>query len=70
LGFIIKGSFGFSMASLPTFGARLLLEIILSTTTITAIAKSDRTTFTFLRTTTVPLLLLVDLALGYAVGCY
>lgn len=63
---IYKDKFLFSLASLPTFVIRNVTEIILVYITTTAIVKSDRSTFGFVRTGTIPLLLLVDLFLGYA----
>lgn len=61
------GGFMFSTASLPTFGPRLVLELLQVYVTVRAIAEADRGTFGFLRTLTLPLLLAVDMALGYTV---
>lgn len=61
------GGFVFSLASLPTFVVRLVLELVQAYATVHAIAEADRGTFGFLRTLTLPLLLGVDLALGYAI---
>lgn len=58
--------FVFSFESLPTFSLRLILEIVLTHMSIIAISKSDRSTFSFLRMVTIPLLVLVDVVLvGY-----
>ncbi len=62
---IWQGAFVFSKESLPTFTIRVILELLQVTTTMWAIVKADRSTFGFVRTGTIPLLLLVDLALGY-----
>jgi drug/metabolite transporter (DMT)-like permease len=62
------GEFRFSMESLPTFGLRLILETILLFFTLQATITADRSTFAFLRTFTIPLLLVVDIALGYALS--
>jgi drug/metabolite transporter (DMT)-like permease len=65
-----NNEFVFSLDSLPTFMLRAFLEIIQSYITILAIIKADRTTFSFIRIGTIPLLLLVDLFLGYKIGYY
>lgn len=66
LGIILyKWQFVFSLESLPTFLVRLVAEIILTHITTIAIIRSDRSTFGFVRTGTIPLLLLADLILGY-----
>lgn len=67
---LIRGGFHFSMASLPTLIPRIILEITLSWITITALSRANRSTFGFVRTLTIPLLLLVDIIMGYGVGRY
>ena len=64
----IRHTFVFSIASLPTFGARLILEILLTLVSLKAIVAADRSTFTFLRVWTIPLLLGVDLILKYTIS--
>lgn len=64
---LVRGSFVFSLASLPTFSIRCVLEIIQAHFTMRALTTADRTTFGFLRIITIPLLLLVDLFIGYAI---
>ena len=67
LAFVIIGlmsTFTFSVASLPTFGIKVVLEIVMMFVTIFAVNEADRSTFTFLRILTIPLLVVVDLALG------
>jgi len=64
----IRGEFIFLLASLPTFGVRLILEVIQAHVTMKAIVASDRSTFGFLRIWTLPLLLGVDIFLGYTIG--
>lgn len=59
-------AFVFSLQSLPTFLIRAVLEIALVFTSIQALKEADRSTFTFLRMLTLPLLLVVDLFLGYS----
>lgn len=54
---LIRDSFVFSLESLPTFIPRLILEMILMDLTMRALARADRSTFGFIRTTTIPLLL-------------
>ena len=62
---ILRDSFVFSWASLPTFALRSVLEIVQITVAIRALIDADRSTFGFLRIITLPLLLLVDVMLGY-----
>ncbi len=61
-------TFVFSLASLPTFIPRVILEILQAHVTILAITKADRSTFSFIRVGTIPLLVIIDIALGYSVG--
>ncbi len=68
IAFGIRDSFLFSLASLPTFIPRAALEILQLNLTMRAVVRSDRSTFGFIRTATIPLLLLVDLALGYTLA--
>ncbi len=60
-------AFIFNFASLPTFITRALLEIIQLYVSVLAIADADRSTYSFVRTMTIPLLLLIDFALGYKI---
>jgi len=60
--------FVFKLASLPTFLTRALLEVVQMYVSVMAIVKADRSTFSFVRTITIPLLLIVDLILGYQIG--
>ncbi|KKW23307.1 MAG: hypothetical protein UY65_C0005G0009 [Parcubacteria group bacterium GW2011_GWA2_51_12] len=62
-----SGGFVFSMASLPTFLTRAVLEVLQSHFTLLAIMRADRSSFGFLRVGTIPLLLLVDFVLSYTV---
>ena len=56
----------FSSASLPTFTVRAVLDVLQAHITVLAISRADRSTFGFIRIGTIPLLLIVDIALGYA----
>lgn len=58
----------FKLASLPTFSLRAVLEIIQTYISVSAIVRADRSTFNFVRTITIPLLLIVDLSLGYKIS--
>jgi len=58
----------FSFASLPTLIPRVFLEIILFFITLHAILQADRSTFTFLRIWTLPLLILADIMFGYSIS--
>ncbi len=62
------GEFVFSVHSLPTFIARAIMETILVFVTLRAITTADRSTFSFLRIMTLPLLLVVDIGLGYDIS--
>lgn len=63
-----KQTFIFVAASLPFFLVRVMLEIFQVQLTLTAIEKASRSTFSFLRLLTIPLLLLVDISLGYDIS--
>lgn len=63
-----KASFNFSLASLPTFIPRIFIEIILTSIALKATITTDRSTFSFIRTATLPLLLIVDLFMGYSIS--
>lgn len=65
---LYKQSFGFSLQSIPTFSLRLVLEIIQVHIGVLAIVSAERSTFGFVRTGTLPLLLAVDLMLGYPIA--
>jgi len=62
------GGFVFDPASLPTLSIRIVIDLILAHITLVAIIKADRSTFGFLRILTIPLLLVVDLIIGYALS--
>lgn len=63
-----KQKFLFSTASLPTFTIRAILEILQAHITLKAICKAERSTFSFIRILTIPLLLTTDIILGYPIG--
>lgn len=63
-----RGEFLFSLASLPTFIPRVILEIAQVHVAMLAITTADRSTFGFLRIWTIPLILAVDFLLGYEIG--
>lgn len=65
---ILGADFTFSIASLPTFLPRVLLEIILAHITVLGIIKADRSTFAFVRLLTIPLVLIIDIVLGNSLG--
>ncbi len=66
IGFV-RNDLVFSLASLPTFLPRLVLEVLQAQVTVWAIMRADRSDFGPLRMLTIPLLLAVDLMLGYGV---
>jgi len=59
-------AFYFSLASLPTFLPRLITANALEYITLSAIVLADRTTFSFVRIGTIPLLFGIDVVLGYS----
>ena len=65
---LIRSNLIFSLDSLPTFLPRLALEILQAHVTIRAISLADRGDFGFVKTFTIPLLLIVDVALGYMIS--
>ena len=66
----IRDNFIFSLASLPTLGIRSVLEIAQAHVSVLAVTRADRSTYGFLRILTIPLLLVVDMVLGYTIGTY
>lgn len=58
----------FSFASFPFFGIRVILEVVQTHISLKALAKAERSALCFIRTLTIPLLLLVDVVLGYTIG--
>lgn len=62
----VRGEFIFSVASLPTLSLRAVLEILQMIFSIKAIIAADRSTYGFVRVFTIPLLLFVDIVLGYS----
>jgi len=68
---VIKNdAFIFNLASWPTFTIRAFLEIVQTYISVLAIVKANRSTYGFVRTITIPLLLLVDFTLGYKIGFF
>lgn len=65
--FVFHQPFVFVAASLPIFAVRTVLEILQAHATMVAIAHADRSTYSFVRTLTIPLLLVVDVVLAYAI---
>lgn len=65
---VYNGNFYLDPASLPTFSIRMFFEIIVFILGLLMIMKSDRSTSAFLTTLTIPLLLFVDIVLGYDIG--
>lgn len=64
---LYRDAFVFSFESLPTFALRAVFEVALLFANLHAVLAADRSTFAFLRTLTIPLLLAVDIALGYTI---
>jgi hypothetical protein len=62
---VSAGSFRFDYDSLPTFILKMVLEVIQVYATISAVITADRSSFGFIRVLTIPLLLIVDIFLGY-----
>jgi len=66
IGIFIRDNFVFTLASLPTFLSRAGIEMVLVFISIHAIIEAERSTFAFIHTLTIPLLLVVDTYLGYS----
>lgn len=66
--FLTDQAFIFVAASLPTFIPRVILSVAQEYVTIRAIMEADRSTFSFVRVGTIPLLLGVDVILGYTLS--
>lgn len=62
--------FVFSLASLPTFIPRIFFEIFQTHVTVLGIAYADRSTTSFIRMATIPLLLIADISLGYHISSF
>ncbi len=62
---LLRGQFIFNPASLPLFSLLIILEIAQTYSSLHAVTEADRSTFGFLMVGTIPLLLLVDIFLGY-----
>lgn len=60
--------FVLSPASYPTLALRIILELILTYLTLIAIINATRSTFSFFRTITIPLLLVIDWIVGYTIS--
>lgn len=70
IAFFKNGSFVFNWASLPTLSINLILNTVQAHVTVLAIVYAARSTFGFVRVVTVPLILIVDILLGYHIGAY
>ncbi|MDD5213002.1 MAG: hypothetical protein PHG82_01055 [Candidatus Gracilibacteria bacterium] len=60
----------FNTGSIPLLIVRVIAEILQSYVTILAIKHSDRSTFSIIRILTIPLLLLVDIIMGYSFSIF
>lgn len=58
----------FALASIPTLSIRIVLEIFQMSVTVYALKTASRSTFGFLRTLTIPGLLVADMLLAYPVS--
>lgn len=70
IGLFIRDSFIFQAASLPTFALRAVLDMILVYFGARALRDAERSTFGFLKTLTIPLLLGADIFLGYTISLH
>ncbi len=61
---ITRDNLVFSLASLPTFIPRAILEILQAYATTRALIEADRGDFGFVKSLTIPLLLVIDLTLS------
>lgn len=67
---VIKNNFIFNFASIPIFGLLIILEMAQTYSTLHAIKEADRSTLGFLMIGTIPLLLVVDIILGYKINFF
>lgn len=67
---LFRHSFIFSLASLPTFGLRAVLEIFQTYAGIRGMVDAERGSYSLIRTGTIPLLLIADIVLGYSISSY
>lgn len=67
---IVKGNFIFNPASIPILAVLIIVEIVQIYSTLHAIVEADRSTLGFLMITTIPLLLIVDMVLGYEISVF
>jgi drug/metabolite transporter (DMT)-like permease len=65
---LFRDGWSFSPASTPTLFLRVALEFVAAELAIRAIITADRSAHAFVRTITIPLLLIVDLILGYSIS--
>lgn len=65
---VFPKEFQFSWASLPIISVRIVLEIFQFYVSIMALRLADRSSFAFIRSGTIPLLLMVDLVIGYQIS--
>ena len=71
LGLIIfKNGFIFSLASLPLFITRAILEIAQAHMSVLAITQAERSTYSFVRISTMVMLPIVDIFLGYSISAF
>lgn len=64
---LVRDNFVFSLASLPTFIPRIILDVFQAHILAYAIVRADRGDFGLVRSITLPLLLAVDLLMGYTI---
>ncbi len=64
--FFFPSEWRFSWSSLPTLIPLVLLTLIQAYVGLRAIIDASRSTYGFMRSMTIPLVLIIDLALGYA----
>lgn len=65
---LLGADFKFDWQSLPFLLVRLVFEIAFLHVTVKAVLAAERTTFAFLRLMTIPLLLIVDVMVGYQIS--
>lgn len=69
-GWLTPGGLVLSWSAWSTLSLRTLLEVVIAYCTMQAVAKAERGAYGFIRTFTVPLLLITDIVLGYHVSLY
>ncbi|MFH1078060.1 MAG: hypothetical protein V1745_02115 [Patescibacteria group bacterium] len=67
---LVRHGFGIELATPYTFAVNCVLSLFQAWSTVHAISLASRSTYAFIRVGTIPMLLLIDVVLGYSLGWY